>query len=181
MLGLEFSIHHHGCPGTRSTERFPDVQSKVLSCAVDHEGVVSSLRSVESRTTEELNGYLNFWRQHSGVRRFRLAALDEREALFSVMWAPAGRSILEVILEHGGFYSTPIPMCDGLETWTVLLPKETGRLELFSNLEAVGVVKMTRVRRVDRSDALSTGSWAFAGTSPPASADPEDCLRSRIL
>jgi predicted DNA binding protein len=91
--------------------------------------------------------------------------LEDRMALFSLAWDPHGNSILQVIVDHGAFYSTPISMVGGVESWRLLLPDERERTALLRDLTEFGEIQLHKVARVDRSRLLAAGLWGFFATS----------------
>ncbi len=166
MLGIEFVIHHHGCLGTESTDRFPEVESQVLASAVGPEETASVLMSARAGPGE-LGDYLDYWRHRACVRRFELAAARGESAVFSVLMAPERRTVTQVVLDHGAHFATPIPIANGLETWNVLLPDERNKSSLFADLQEAGVLELRRLAPVDLAHALAPGLGSLDGLTGP--------------
>jgi len=154
MLAIDFSIYHHGCPASQSTERYGDVKMKILASNPFGTNRASVLQYATSPGENEIERFLTYWRNHSSVVGFAVAEKQRNSAVFSVSLKSRGGWVTKAILENDGVFSTPIPVLGGLGDWSVMLRKED-KSSLFSQLESVGVVKVNQIREVELAKAFS--------------------------
>lgn len=166
MLAIDFSIYHHGCLGTESTVKFPEVNTKILSSNPYYKNKVSVVMYAGLAGKNEIARFLHFWRNQNSVFEFNVASRDEHSAIFNVsMTSPAG-SVTKVVLDNNGIFSTPVPVFAGLEKWSILLLKERSKPLLFSQLDRLGVAKVNRIKKVEIQKELSTRSTVLSDLSP---------------
>ena len=162
MLAVDFSVYHHACLATRSTTEFPEVNSQILS-STPHEGTkVSVVMSARSDDQQELGRYLEFCAGLSAVKEFEVLERQQGAALFRLFMVPRGRTVTRIVLDNGAIFSTPISVSNGLERWSILLLQEKNRKALVSALEDVGVVRIERVKQVQKGEMLSGSSSLLA-------------------
>src|SRR2546425_5943648 len=137
MLAIDFSIYHHGCPASQSTERYEGVKMKILASNPYGANSASVLQYAISPTENEIERFLDYWRGHGSVVSFSLAEKQRNSAVFNVSVKSPGGWVTKAILENNGVFSTPVPVFGGIEDWSVLLGRED-KSSLFSQLESAG-------------------------------------------
>ena len=160
MLAIHFSIYHDGCPATELTERFPDVFARILSTNVYDAKKASVVMWAGSPEPTEIDRFLRFWKMHAAVDKFRVASGRTHDAVFDVRMTSPSRWVTGIVVDNGGIFSTPVPVRDGLETWNIILPNKERANPLFSELGAVGIVKIHKVKPIDISKLLTVDSMA---------------------
>ena len=166
VLAIDFSIHHHGCLGTESTARFPEVDSKVLSSNVYENSKALVMMSAGSVERDKLIQYLGFWKARGSVKRFDVVHKNPSNAIFRVLMAPQQKTVTKVVLDHNAVFLTPIPISNALERWNILLPEEERKSSLFSELATVGVIEARRIKRVDIPGIFATQPGVLDDLSP---------------
>ena len=149
MLGIDFSIVHHGCPSTDSSIRYPLVKSRIISSNILKEGEVTVLIHATCDDQKELEGYLGFWENLEMVRNFVLSAQSKREVVFTVSLVKYTEHVTRFILENRGFFTTPATVYDGKENWSVVLSDGDSKKSLFNKLDKIGDVTIDKIQRMD--------------------------------
>jgi predicted DNA binding protein len=147
LLAVDFSIYHHGCPASESTERFPDIFMRILSSNPYGKNKASVLQIATSQREEDLSDFLSFWRHHNVVTNLRVVERKQGLLLFDVDLKFNGGWVTRAILDHNAFFSNSIPVTGGIEKWSVLVEEEN-KSSLFSQLDGVGVVRINRIKRL---------------------------------
>jgi predicted DNA binding protein len=156
LLAIDFSIYHQGCFASKSTEKFPGIRARILTSTVYNDRKASSVMYACSAEKEEIEEYLHYWRNKNPVVNLNVLCREESDVIFNVsLFSPIGW-VTKAVLDHGGIFPTPIPVIRGLEKWNVLLPNEGRKRSLFSELDALGVVKVDQVRQMHLNEMLST-------------------------
>lgn len=166
MLAVDFSIYHHGCPASESTERFPDLFMSILSSNPIGKNKASVLQLATGKREAELSAFLGYWRNHRVVTALQAIERRQGRLLFSVNLKFNGGWVTKAILDHNAYFSTAIPVVGGIEKWNVLV-KEENKTSLFSQLDRVGVVKTDRIKRLElEGEGFSEGMnviWGLSG------------------
>ena len=149
MLGIDFSIVHHGCPSTESTIRYPSVKSRIISSYILKESEVTVLMHASCDDKEKLDGFLGFWENLDITMDFNLSARTLREAVFTVSLVNFTPHVTRFILESRGFFITPVTVFDGKESWSIVLSDEDAKKSLFNKLDQIGDVTIDKVQRID--------------------------------
>lgn len=146
LQAVDFSIYHHGCPASESTERFPSVMMKILSSNPYGKDRASALLYAGPGYWDELTRFLGYWRDHSAVSRLSLVEKSQKGVMFNVA-LKAGGGVTKAIVDNNAFFLTAVPVIGGIERWSILVEDED-KSSLFSRLDGVGVVKVNRVEKL---------------------------------
>jgi predicted DNA binding protein len=165
VLAIDFSIYHQGCPACESTERFPGVDMRILSSTPYGSSKASVLQYAGSPVKGEVARFLDYWRDHSAVIRLNVAEKAGRSAVFNVSLESQSGWVTKAILDNDAVYSGPISVREGVEHWSVLVNEEN-KTSLLQQLDAVGVVKVDRIERVNLRDILATRQAPEPDLSP---------------
>jgi predicted DNA binding protein len=165
MLAIQFSVYHHGCPATELTERFPDVSAKVLSTNV-YDKKAAVVMWAGSARGKETGRFLRFWKDHAAVNTFRVSARKAHEAVFDVRMTSGTRWVTGIVVEHEGIFSTPVPVRNGLETWSVILPDRRLARSLVSELDTVGTVNVHKIKTLDIGRLLTSAPMTQPDLTP---------------
>ncbi|OLE71823.1 MAG: hypothetical protein AUI36_02155 [Cyanobacteria bacterium 13_1_40CM_2_61_4] len=166
MLAIQFSIYHHGCPATELTERFPEVSARILSTNVHDAKKASVVMWAGSPEPMETDRFLRFWKKHTAVDEFRVASSRPNDAVFDVRMTSPSQWVTRILVDNDGIFSTPVPVRNGLETWSIILPNRESASRLFSELGTVGVVEVHKMRPIDIARLLTVDSMAQPDLTP---------------
>ena len=166
MLAIQFSIYHHGCPATELTERFPDVSARILSTNVYDAKKASVVMWAGSPEPMETDRFLRFWKNHAAVDKFRVASSRAHDAVFDVRMTSPSQWVTGIVVDNEGIFSTPVPVRNGLETWSIILPNRGSASSLFSELGTVGIVEVHKMRSIDIGKLLTVDSIAQPDLTP---------------
>jgi predicted DNA binding protein len=148
LLAVGFSIYHHGCPASQSTERFPGVSMRILSSHPYGANMASVLQYASARRGEDLRGFLDYWRAHSAVTNMSVVDRAPGGAMFKVGLKSNIGWVTKAVLDSNGFFLTSIPVAGGMEAWSVFIEEEN-KTALFSQLDKVGTVKVNQISRLE--------------------------------
>ena len=166
MLTIGFSIYHHGCPASQSTERFPDVSLKVLDTRAHDGNRASALLYGRASREENLRKFLGYWKNHKAVTGLR--ALDRAQAgiIFEVALRPSIGWVTKAILDNNAFFIDSVISERGMEKWNIFV-NESNKAALFSQLDEIGVVKINRISKLEfNSSGISSRLSPLAHLSP---------------
>ncbi len=149
MLGIDFSIVHHGCPSTASSVEYPAVKTRIISSNILRESEVTVLMHAACGIKEQLVGFLGFWENYELTTDFMVTARTEKEAVFTVSLRDYTEHVTRYILENKGFFTTPVSVYDGKENWSIVLSDEDSKRGFFSLLDEIGEVSIDKIQRMD--------------------------------
>lgn len=149
MLGIDFSIVHHGCPSTASSVQFPAVKTRIISSNILRNQEVTVLMHASCDIPHQLNGFLGYWKNYERTTDFSVPAKTENEAVFTVSVSDYEEHVTRYILENKGFFTTPVTVFDGKENWSIVLSDEGSKRDLFRHLDEIGEVSIDKIQRID--------------------------------
>ena len=149
MLGIDFTIVHHGCPSTLSTIKHPNVKSRILNSNILYENEVTVLMHASCEDLQELKRFLQFWENYEKITRFTIAAMSGNEVVFTISMKDYREHVTRYILENNGFFTSPVMVTEGEEHWSIVLPDEDAKKSLFKQLEEIGTVHIANITHLD--------------------------------
>ena len=166
LLAIDFSIHHYGCPACQSTEKYPNVEMKILSSRTSSSDRASVLQYAKSSNRDDVNHFLCYWKNHGSVTKLRVADKLEKNILFNVsLKSQGGCWVTKAIINNDAVFLGQVPVYDGLEYWSVLVG-EGNKSPLFSQLDNIGVVKINRIEKLNMREILKPRLGNLSGLSP---------------
>ncbi len=149
MLGIDFSIVHHGCPSTASSVQYPEVKTRIISSNILKDNEVTVLMHAACDINHQLEGFLKYWETLELTTDFMVTARTVKEAVFTVSLRDYTEHVTRYILENRGFFTTPVTVTDGKENWSIVLSDESTKKDLFKHLDEIGDVSIDKIQRMD--------------------------------
>ncbi len=125
---------------------------KILSSNPHGPDKASVLQYASAIREDHLANFMIYWRNHRSVTKLRVIEKNKcgSNALFHVGLKSDGGWVTKIILDNNAFFSTGIPVVDGIERWSVLVAEEN-KTSLLSELDRVGVVRINSLQKLQFS------------------------------
>jgi predicted DNA binding protein len=157
MLAIDFAIHHYGCPACTSTERFQNVEMKILSSKTFDGNKATVMQYAHSDNRSDVEDFLGYWKKHGAVTKFSVADKLDKDVIFNVKLRSEGCWVTKAVFDNDAVFNGPISVIDGLEYWSVLVG-EGQKNPLLAQLGEIGVVEINRIQKLNLHEVLSGSS-----------------------
>lgn len=139
---------------------------RILSSNPHGQNKASVLQYASAPREEDLRKFLDYWRSHNAVTRFRLVDHTPAGIVFEVALKSNIGWVTKAILDNNAFFSTSVPVSRGIEKWRVLIEDEN-KASLFSQLDKVGVVKMNQINTLEFGNDGTLPGLGFTSNLSP--------------
>ena len=121
---------------------------RILSSNPYGSNKASVLQTATAPREEDLLKFLDYWRGHKAVIAFREVDRTPAGVVFKVALKSNVGWVTKTILDNNAFFSTPIPVAEGIERWSVFI-EDANKTSLFSQLDKVGVVSINQISALE--------------------------------
>lgn len=147
---VKFSVYHHDCHGSISTEKFPGITLTQLSPVVQlskpgTEVTYQILWGIEAGSKSELDEYLKFLKGMKHTKKIEIVQRTDSSAMIFYM-TRAKSSMYDKIVHSRGILINPVTTEKGLENLSVLTPTSKDMESLMKEVGDVGQFKVASIR-----------------------------------
>ncbi len=156
MKFAKIGVYHHGCGGSKSTEKYPSLVIKGTGpfgvFRLNNKEILTKVTyTVESEDKETLNRFISDLKKSNELNE--VIILDKKD--FSTTISTTGKnktSAYETIINSNCSFVSPMVMHRGYETLSLVSKKPEEVIKTIKELEELGEVKVFNIGKFERHE-----------------------------
>jgi|SRR3989339_1649395 len=144
------ALYHHDCYCSLSTEKFPEVELKVLSPVIYSDRKRTNTRDynaifgIKAKTENELEGYIKYLKNFKSVRKITILSRKPCEAI-TLQEVQGPNLSYDTVLKSNAVYSSLPSVQNGFEIHSVLANDPEHIKKMLLEFEGIGEAKILRI------------------------------------